>query len=83
MVFPWRIKLIDNIDQAPKFGSIWASSAGFVVALLEGLLQSYQLLPPAVQDLFPTSSPIFAGMFLIVILARVFKLEKVDAEVNS
>lgn len=84
MVFSkWRVKLIDNIGDAAKFGSIWASAGGFVISLLEAMLQSYHLLPPSVQALIPESSPIFAGMFLLVIVARLFKVEKVDAEDNS
>lgn len=79
MVFSrWRVRLIDNIADAAGFGSIWASVLGIAFSLLEVVLTYHHMMPSFIREILPSSSPAFAVLFGLVILARIFKIERIE-----
>lgn len=72
-----KVSLIDNWRNAWKFASIQLNTLGlFVMAALEILRQSWEYLPPHLQQKIPHATELGLILFALAIVGRLFVLEK-------
>lgn len=69
-----KLKLIDNWKQAHKFASMKFSALGFLLSAADFCIQIWNVIPGSMMDRIPYAPLISMGLFILVIIGRIFKL---------
>ena len=78
-----KVTLIDDWRSAWKFASIQLNTIGlFVMAALETLRQTWEYLPPHLQQKIPHATELGLILFALAIVGRLLVLEK-KSDVND